>query len=66
LRLWIRRDERDSGQRPGVTSEQSEDLKREGHVVARCTVARLMQQRGLKGAVRGATTRTTRPALMQA
>ncbi len=28
LRLWVRRDERDSGQRPGVTSEQSEELKR--------------------------------------
>jgi len=41
-------------------------LKREGHVVARCTVARLMRRLGLKGAVRGATTRTTRPAPMQA
>jgi transposase len=28
LRLWIRRDERDSGQRPGPTSEDSEELKR--------------------------------------
>ena len=28
-------------------------LKREGFVVARCTVARLMRQMGLKGAVRG-------------
>jgi len=28
LWLWERRDERDSGQRPGVTSEQSEELKR--------------------------------------
>jgi len=28
LRLWVRRDERDSGQRPGVTSDQSEELKR--------------------------------------
>jgi len=26
--LWIRQDERDSGQRPGITSEQSEELKR--------------------------------------
>jgi len=28
-------------------------LHREGHPVARCTVARLMRQRGLRGAVRG-------------
>jgi putative transposase len=28
-------------------------LQREGHAVARCTVARLMRQRGLRGAVRG-------------
>jgi putative transposase len=28
-------------------------LQREGHPVARCTVARLMRQRGLRGAVRG-------------
>jgi len=41
-------------------------LKREGHVVARCTVDRLLCRLGLKGAVRGAVTRTTRPAPMQA
>jgi transposase InsO family protein len=34
-------------------------LKREGIDVARCTVARLMQEMGLKGAVRGKTVRTT-------
>jgi transposase len=28
LRLWIRQDERDSGQRPGQTSDESEELKR--------------------------------------
>ena len=28
LRLWIRRDERDSGQRPGRTTVESEELKR--------------------------------------
>jgi transposase InsO family protein len=28
-------------------------LQREGHPVARCTVARLMRQRGFRGAVRG-------------
>jgi len=43
-----------------------EALKREGRVVARCTVARLMKQLGLKGVVRGATMRTTRPAPTQA
>jgi transposase InsO family protein len=34
-------------------------MKREGIDVARCTVARLMRQMGLKGAVRGRTVRTT-------
>jgi putative transposase len=37
-------------------------LNREGIKVARCTVERLMAAEGLAGAVRGATTRTTRPA----
>jgi putative transposase len=36
-------------------------LNREGIVVARCTVERLMKADGLHGAVRGARTRTTRP-----
>jgi putative transposase len=36
-------------------------LHREGTDVARCTVERLMRADGLAGAVRGATTRTTRP-----
>ncbi len=40
-------------------------LKREGFVVARCSVARLMRQLGLRGAVRGARTRTTHPAPLQ-
>jgi len=34
-------------------------LKREGHGVARCTVARLMRSLGLQGAVRGKPVRTT-------
>ena len=34
-------------------------LAREGIVVARCTVERLMRQMGLRGAVRGKETRTT-------
>jgi transposase InsO family protein len=34
-------------------------MKREGSDVARCTVARLMRQMGLKGAVRGKAVRTT-------
>jgi transposase InsO family protein len=37
-------------------------LKREGFVVARCTVARLMGAMGLRGAVRGRRARTTVPA----
>ncbi|TXN36433.1 IS3 family transposase [Methylobacterium sp. WL7] len=36
-------------------------LGREGIVVARCTVARLMRAMGLKGVVRGKTVRTTIP-----
>jgi putative transposase len=36
-------------------------LNREGIAVARCTVARLMAAEGLRGVVRGATVRTTRP-----
>src|ERR1700687_6000854 len=34
-------------------------LKREGHDVARCTVARLMQAIGLQGVIRGKPVRTT-------
>lgn len=37
-------------------------LNREGIPVARCTVARLMREMGLRGAVRGRRTRTTLPA----
>ena len=36
-------------------------LSREGASVARCTVARLMRQMGLRGVVRGKETRTTIP-----
>ena len=36
-------------------------LKREGHVVARSTVARLMRELGLRGVVRGRTVKTTVP-----
>ena len=34
-------------------------LRREGHAVARCTVARLMQSIGLQGVIRGKPVRTT-------
>jgi len=34
-------------------------MKREGFVVARCTVARLMQEMGLQGVIRGKLVRTT-------
>jgi transposase InsO family protein len=37
-------------------------LGREGVAVARCTVERLMRAEGLRGVVRGAPVRTTRPA----
>jgi len=36
-------------------------LRREGHRVARCTVARLMRTAGLRGVVRGRRVRTTLP-----
>ena len=36
-------------------------LKREGHVVARCTVARLMRELRLRGVVRGRRVQTTVP-----
>lgn len=36
-------------------------LRREGRLVARCTVERLMRQMGLKGVIRGKGVRTTRP-----
>jgi transposase InsO family protein len=36
-------------------------LRREGHAVARCTVARLMRAEGLRGVVRGRRVRTTIP-----
>jgi len=36
-------------------------LKRDGHLVARCTVARLMRSLGLRGISRGKAVRTTRP-----
>ena len=36
-------------------------LNREGIKVARCTVARLMRELGIRGAVRGKTYRTTLP-----
>jgi transposase InsO family protein len=36
-----------------------QQLKREGHDVARCTVARLMQTLGLQGVIRGKPVRTT-------
>ena len=39
-------------------------LRREGHAVARCTVARLMQAEGLRGVVRGRRARTTVPDLV--
>ncbi|MEX1011501.1 MAG: IS3 family transposase [Balneolaceae bacterium] len=37
-------------------------LKREGFIVARCTVERLMKELGLRGAVRERAVKTTMPA----
>jgi putative transposase len=36
-----------------VSARCGKQLRREGHPVARCTVARLMRHAGLRGAVRG-------------
>jgi putative transposase len=40
-------------------------LKREGHRVARCTVARLMKRLGLQGTVRGRSFTVTRSRIPQ-
>ena len=40
-------------------------LRREGHNVARCTVARLMRERGIRGVVRGKKIITTNPDAAQ-
>ncbi len=37
-----------------------QQLKREGYVIARCTVARLMQNLGIQGVWRGKNKQTTR------
>ncbi len=41
------------------------ELRREGVSVARCTVARLMRERGLRGVVRGRGVKTTTPVATQ-
>ena len=62
---------RDSAELPGRLWEQNfrvygvrkvwRQLRREGVVVARCTVARLMRELGLRGVVRGRRVKTTTP-----
>lgn len=99
LNEWVKQAERDTGRRPGATTEMAarrrdperlpararrdaalmpeiarvfeetfrvygvrkvwRQLKREGHDLARCTVARLMRGMGLQGASRGKPVRTT-------
>ncbi len=58
LSLAIRRVWNDNFQVYGVRKVWRQ-LRREGHDVARCTVAWLMRQMGLKGATRGKAVRTT-------
>jgi transposase InsO family protein len=60
LRGEIRRVHRDNHEVYGARKVWRQ-LRREGTVVARCTVERLMRAVGLRGVVRGARTRTTRP-----
>jgi putative transposase len=61
LRAQIRRVWRDHHEVYGVRKVWQQ-LRREGEGVARCTVARLMRELGLRGVVRGGRVRTTRPA----
>jgi transposase InsO family protein len=73
LRHWVRRTQRDAALRPEITRVRQahrrvygvrkvwKQLQREGHPVARCTVARLMRAQGLRGVVRGRRVRTTVP-----
>jgi putative transposase len=44
-----------------VPARSGGSLNREGIIIARCTVRRLMRELGLRGAVRGKTRRTTTP-----
>jgi transposase InsO family protein len=72
--LWSARARRDEDLRQEITRIWEENhcvygvrkvwrqLLREGYVVARCTVARLMRELGLRGVVRGKRLRTTIPA----
>jgi transposase InsO family protein len=61
LRVEIQRVWKDNFQVYGVRKIWRQ-LNREGHTVARCTVARLMRDLGLFGAVRGRRFQTTVPA----
>jgi transposase InsO family protein len=61
LRAQIRRVWRDHHEVYGVRKVWQQ-FRREGERVARCTVARLMRELGLRGVVRGGRVRTTRPA----
>ena len=53
-RIW-----KESSGRYGVRKVWQQ-LKREGYVIARCTVARLMQKLGIQGVCRGKNKQTTR------
>jgi putative transposase len=61
LRLEIQRVWKENFQVYGVRKVWRQ-LNRKGHTVARCTVARLMREMGLFGAVRGRRFKTTVPA----
>jgi len=61
LRAEVRRVWKDNFEVYGVRKVWRQ-LNREGHTVARCTVARLMSDLGLRGAVRGRRFKTTVPA----
>jgi putative transposase len=62
LRVEVRRVHRESFEGVYGADKVWRQLRRQGHVVARCTVERLMRKEGLRGAVRGgAFTITTRP-----
>ena len=60
LNDWVKKAEVDRGDRAGV-SKVWRQMRREGFDVARCTIARLMKDLGLQGAIRGKPQKTTIP-----
>ncbi len=60
LNDWVKKAEVDRGDGAGVRKVWRQ-MRREGFDVARCTIARLMKDLGLQGAIRGKPQKTTIP-----